>query len=166
MKYNTSWHSAINLTPFEVFRKRKYSRIIVDDRNLNESDGEEIERTSFDFNFELFDSGVSNTVENESRSITAECAIDKNVFKYNTRYLELNNAHKQVHFRKKEYFVGDTVLIKKDFDNNPTTKREKFESFFENEEYIINRKLENDKYIIQSNNIEKVVSKALIKKIK
>lgn len=63
--------------------------------------------------------------------------------------------------------IGDRVLIKKDFDNNPSTKKQSFESPFEDIEYKVWQLTSNNRVILKDDvNLEFVsVYKGSIKKI-
>ena len=61
--------------------------------------------------------------------------------------------------------IGDHVLIKKDFDKNPNTKRAIFESFYENSIYIVANIPNNMVELTNSENrVKKTVFKEVIKK--
>lgn len=62
--------------------------------------------------------------------------------------------------------IGDRVLIKKDFDNNPSTKKQSFESPFEDIEYKVWQLTPNNRVILKDDvNLEFVsVYKGSIKK--
>jgi hypothetical protein len=79
------------------------------------------------FNEELVKSGDDNNV--------AE-TIEKTRL-HGEKYKRKMQADSSVHRRKNNFSVGDIVLIRKDFDSNVKTRKNKFESFFLSEQGTI-----------------------------
>lgn len=151
--YNTSWHSAINRTPFESFRKRSFGCIDLVKESKNEVESsdtdEEYQIPCFDFVSEIDD-------------------VDAEQIRHHGKYLQRTNFYKQVHIRKKDMLIGDSVLVKLDFDNNQTSKKEKFTSFFKEDEFEIVEKLTTTLFKVKNKRTSELSEESIqkLKKIK
>jgi hypothetical protein len=127
LQYNLSSHSAIGKPPFEAFRRRSYSRLILPEIEEESGEGSDLEREAM--NIEGFYSGEENmgSAEEEARESSED---DRETFAYTSRYNEKMNTYKQVHLQKKKLLVGDMVLVKMEFDNNTATRKGKFDGFY------------------------------------
>jgi hypothetical protein len=112
--YNTSWHSAVKTTPFQLFFRRSgVNTVAMDDTSNNEID-------------------VSNKIVEDLNEveIISKHSIDEN-------YLARMDRHSLVHVSKYNFKVGDLVIFALDFDNNVKTKKKKFSSFYSDPAKII-----------------------------
>jgi len=151
-----TYHTAIGRTPFEAFRKRCYTRLIVqeDDDYL---DSEDVTRMAPNFSdFELFD---------ESKNNQKLYFLDQSIFNFTSDYLSRSNSSKQVHLRKSRIQVGDDVLLKKNFDTNKNTRKGKFDTFYESISFQVIELLEEQRVLIKNSNGQKTVKETLLKKI-
>ncbi len=93
--------------------------------------------------------------------------LDKSVDRHNNTYTKrwVNNANKN--FQKIELQVGDTVLLKSDFDNNTKTRKNAFDGFYEYDHFVISEinSLHNVTIKNKRTNDVVVVSKSVLKKV-
>ena len=95
------------------------------DLYMNQAIQEEDQRkTESELNEEIF-------VIEETENVNSE------VFEHFQKYKESIIRDKDSNLVRQTVKIGDHVLIKKDFDKNPNTKRAIFESFYENSIYIV-----------------------------
>lgn len=171
--YNTTFHSAIGRTPFEAFKKRVFKRMSFIQAP---AENQEIEEEGEFFAPDLvWDESISNS-ENESVELEERIDFDSEealsletdslLSAHNSKYNKKMNSYKQVHQRKKVIEVGDLVLVAKDFDNNPATKRGKFDSFFESSNFEVVEVLDNNTLRIKNENEIRTVSKSKVKKLR
>jgi hypothetical protein len=91
-----------------------------------------------------------------------EIEVMKHFKKYKQKTIDNMNSN----LIKKELKVGDLVLLKKDFDMNPDTKKAPFDSFFEKDNFEVVALLTNNMVQIKdTNNDSRTVFKGVIKKI-
>jgi hypothetical protein len=99
----------------------------------------------------------------EFEEISSSYSVDES---FSKRYRSSMNKSLQVHRRK--FNVGDEVFLALDFDNNPSTKRKPFQSFFSEETYSVIEVLSDDSVLLE--NSQKTwsgsVSTTRIKKVK
>jgi uncharacterized Zn finger protein len=86
--------------------------------------------------------------------------------KYQTKYYSAMNKKLKVHGQK--YNLNDYVLLKKDFDNNPNTRKGAFESFWHSETFQIKERISEISVRIESEDKSKnsIVSTSRLKKKK
>lgn len=88
--------------------------------------------------------------------------VDTHFQRYKQRIIENADSN----FVSRTLEVGDQVLIKKDFDMNPTTRRQPFESFYEDSPYTVVSFHNNNMIELKDNNGNtKTVFRGVIKKI-
>ena len=70
--------------------------------------------------------------------------------------------------RKKSILIGDQVLVKRDFDNNPLTKKIKFQGFYEEDVFEVLENNDFSGYKLKNLKTEEISIKnvSLLKKIK
>lgn len=68
-----------------------------------------------------------------------------------------------VHSRRRNFSDEDRVLIKKDFDINRTTHRNKLESFYEDDIWAVKARLARNTFLNDYNGQEKRVHKDILK---
>lgn len=142
-RYNQSDHRATGKAPFILFFNRDYlanpaESLLDEESDAGDSSNSENEYASFHFGDSVEDStdSESDSPSNENDAthpfpsvLTAEdlAAVKRHTDKY------LANIEKDasVHYRSSQVSVADTVLLVKDFDNNPDTRRRKFEGNYE-----------------------------------
>jgi hypothetical protein len=71
----------------------------------------------------------------------------------------------QVHLRKTKIFEGDKLLIKKDFDNNPTTRREAFSTDYEEKIFTVIQVLSSNHLKVQNENDIRTIYRGRAKKV-
>ncbi len=153
LKYNTSWHRAINRSPFEAFRRRRYKKLTISscldevENSSSLTEQSDSEDESDLFNIDLYNSQADQEVKFE-----------------NEEYLRRSNISKQVHLRKNEINVGDYVLFGVDFDNNTATRKEKLGGFYDTNEYKVIDQLTRDEFIIENELSSKKVKRSQIVK--
>lgn len=115
--YNITLHSATKKSPFQLFYSRLGFNInfteIYDTKNGEDNSESEAENCS----------GVLVNIENVT-SLNKNCEID------NVKYYQKMRRNALVHVSKYDFKIGDSVLVKKDFDTNKTTKKGKLDSFY------------------------------------
>lgn len=167
-RYNNIRHRAINKRPFESFFRRKKqfnsefdmeenaeNDIIIDD---NIDDNAAYMEGSLTCSEPELDDLEADQVE----EINVDDGGDIEQVAFNERYLRKENSYKQVHLRKTQFFVGDKVLLAKDFDNNQDTKKLKLEPFKYEDEFIIVEILEENKLRLSQNGNEFIVDKSRV----
>ena len=173
-KYNSRRHRATNTTPMQAFR----GRVGFGDNGLS-TDGDKIQNkdnTSCNEDYTCSEedqkghlSDISDDSESQGISILtsqnetsgASTQIDPN---YVQRYASKMVECRSVHFDGISFSEGDQVLLKRDFDQNPTTKKQKFDSFFEKNVYTVVEKVGDRFYRIRCNDQDRVVCKDRIHK--
>lgn len=101
-------------------------------------------------------------IQEDERDITA----NDEIIRFNSAYNEKMNSFKQVHLRKKQLFIGDIVLLQKDFDNNTATRKGYFDGFFDEKEYVIQQFLPNNQATIVHEDSQVVVPIHSLKRTK
>jgi len=173
--YNNIPHRATNQVPFCVFRNRRYHMNNQFDYENERENPEEvlsdpIQNSEDEVSNLLDDNFIEHLGENttsETLSETVDLVLEKDHFPisshYGKNYLNRMNKKAKIHVRK--FKVGQKVYLKKDFDNNAKSRREKFETFFYPENYTVTDVADDGKINIQdSRGEQKVVSCALLKK--
>jgi hypothetical protein len=153
-KYNLSKHRATNVTPMEAFRNRRGFNLMPA-QNIDEDENATIETNHVssegdeliaDFDEVDFDNVSNHLVINETHStiisqnnlqLTAQTNISVIDPNYVDRYTKRTIEHASVHYHKLTFFAGDRVLLKKDFDNNLKTKKQKLDGFFESDVWTV-----------------------------
>jgi len=175
-KYNTTWHRAINKTPFEAFRNRLginrpqpiYQESFADEDQNSNNEEEEI---NFIGNLEALESSSQDErMEEQLPSVLVEnisplSNVDED---YRQRYISRMQKDADVHYHRIRFNPGDKVLLKRDFDTNTQTRRRKMEDFYEEGVWEIKERVGQDNFKIQSLNdqsIVLVVCKNRLKKI-
>jgi transposase InsO family protein len=134
--YNLAVHSATNKAPFELLFNRSGFNTV---------------KSSF-------------TEENEGEISDLESNwTEGDIAQHQLKYFDRMNRT-TVHHSKYDFEIGDNVLVKKDFDTNSKTKREKLESFYFEQAQIVDV-LSNDRLQVDLDGKLTVVSMNLVKKI-
>ena len=82
---------------------------------------------------------------------------------YRAKYLTDMCNHADVHYRNKEFVIGQKVLIAMEFDNNPATRRAKFECWYEKGIWTVVERRGNS-YIVEFEGQRRTIDKGLLKK--
>ncbi len=75
------------------------------------------------------------------------------------------NSYTQVHLRKSPISLGDHVLVKKDYDNNPSTRRQPFSPDYEEKIFVVIEALHSNHLRIQCGDDIRTVFRGRVKKI-
>lgn len=158
--YNITMHRATNQSPFQLFHGQpgfngfqpipeEGELAAVTDENQNENTEEWI----FD------DEGL---LENEEESNIRDAVMN-----HFANYRRALIANSNPNTRRRIIEVGDRVLLKIDFDNNPTRRRNALDGFFEDAHYVVVEILENNMIKIKNTETEEIknVFKNRLKKL-
>jgi transposase InsO family protein len=171
--YNISWHRATNKSPMLGFRGRKgFNHIPVVDEEDNaaeEDNTADEERPTSTSGSDVFllisDSDSCEDIAPASSMVatnsTASTSEDR---RYAAQYRAKMQQDASVHYRHTEIFPGDKVLIRKDFDQNPGTKRTKMEGFYEDGVWEVCHLVRPGQYLISNNGQIRTVETKLLKK--
>lgn len=153
--YNLAKHSATKYTPFNLFLQIPGFNTVVNPGK----DQPEVQQCTNLTNVEsILDSSLDITnmpVKDESNKRT------QIVLK---GYFDRMDRNSLVHRSKYDINIGDKVIIAKDFDSNPTTKKQKLSSFFSKECVVISL-LSNNRIKVKCDEEEQIVSLTRVKKI-
>lgn len=190
--YNRTIHRAVNHSPFMLFFGHQgfnlptsggdfvedvdnNSILMVENTNNDIDNLIEIDENSFkeyeEWNFEDYDPSLYEEIQASNQVVILheskdEADLRNGTLAYFEKYKNktIENADSNLVSRNLE--IGDQVLIKKDFDTNPGTKKLPFDSFYENSIYSVTDFLENNRIRVQDENGNtKTVFKGVIKKI-
>jgi transposase InsO family protein len=180
-KYNTTVHRATNQSPFKLFFGQNGFNASVIIPELAED--EEITPTVFDAEDLIVERGNSvwdlNILQHEidlehiysvQETIYDEhdmTQINDDVLNHFDSYRERIIANANSNLQIRSFNIGDQVMLKKDFDNNMLTKKNAFDSFYEEEKFEIVEVLQNNMIKIKNSvtNLTMIVFKSRIKKI-
>lgn len=179
-KYNTTIHRATGNSPFMLFFGQpgyNPSQLILDvnddgthfDENIETGDiipYDEYSRWNLDMNSDVqIDLPISeqSILENDLSINTVENNALIHFDQYRSRVVYNANSNN----RSRIFNSGDIVIIKKDFDNNTLTRRNAFESFYEEGEYEVIEILQNNMLKIKKLGGEQTMTlfKGRVKKI-
>ena len=144
---------------------------------INDYDDQEVSSSSY----EEWDLNISsnNAVQHDD-SINEPILIDsvhdeqvdnielrEDVLSHFSRYKQRIVDNSNSNLIKNSISIGDLVIIKKDFDMNPRTRRSPFDSYFEDPNFTVTRILGNNMIELKNTvtNEIRAVSKGLIKKL-
>ena len=187
-QYNTSWHRAINTTPMMVFRRRSgrntvISEVLQEDSQLPDpvsdhaaigepevfEDEEDRQPISIEHIYLISSSSEANeliapaipTVE-----VDLEDPTDFDQIEYKHSYIDAWVADADVHrFADTTFNPGDRVIIAKDFDNNPTTRKRKLDGRFEDGVYTITSRAGRDNFEVDCEGEKRMVAKNRLRKL-
>lgn len=157
LKYNTTWHRAINQTPMLAFRGRNgFNRPTPSQVDSISEDLEpEIEDFVCDFdNIHSASSTETQVVVEEPISIISSVTLDEN---YRSKYVNRMVNDADVHYFKITFNIGELVLLSKDFDNNTKTRKRKMSDFYEEGKWIIIERVGNDYFKIAKQDNDQLV---------
>ena len=187
--YNTTIHRATNKSPFMLFFGHRgfnlpvnnggnfiedqENGLVPDQETVNNNVSEPIEYQEWDLtNPEPVDDDIqSQPISNNLVILDTSESDDKNdlrsgVLEHFQRYKQKMIENADSNFVSRTLNIGDQVLIKKDFDMNPGTKKQPFESFYEDSTYIVTSFHNNNMVELKdSNGNIKTVFRGVIKKI-
>lgn len=134
--YNITRHRATNQSPFMLFHGHpgfnNFQPILEE--------------------FELMDDNVDQGLDehtqwffNDVQEFTPEeQSIHDTVMDHFTHYRQAMIANSNPNTRNRRIAIDDIVLVKADFDNNTSNRRNAFDGFFENDRYVVIALLENN----------------------
>ena len=157
-KYNTLIHRATNQSPFRLFHghsgfntPRPAEEGVLDDTLPDNDNG----YTQWDFE------DVPDSV------LQSEDDLRNSVMTHFAGYRQAMILHSNPNTRGRRLEIGDTVLLKIDFDNNPSNRRNALDGFFEDATYTVVELLENNMIKIKNMETEEIknVFKNRLKKL-
>lgn len=166
-KYNKTWNRAINKTPMEAFR----GRTGFNSSGFVELDSDEIEELDEDSDFVAnldYSAETMNNIGGEDLIVVNGNESFMVDLEYRNRYVERMQRDVDVHYHSIQFNPGDFVLVKRDFDMNPQTRRRKMDDFYEEGTWIILERVGSDSYKIknrENESIVKTICKNRIKKL-
>ncbi len=185
--YNRTVHRATSKSPFLLFfgqagfnypqNLNQASEGPYGLEPINDYDDQEVSSSSY----EEWDLNISsnNAVQHDD-SINEPILIDsvhdeqvdnielrEDVLSHFSRYKQRIVENCNSNLIKNSISIGDLVIIKKDFDMNPRTRRSPFDSYFEDPNFTVTRILGNNMIELKNTvtNEIRAVSKGLIKKL-
>jgi len=170
--YNRTWHRSINLSPMMAFRGRtgvnsSYTSK-VEEAAIIES-GSELNEPIVDDDYLVAD--LSTLVEEDSVAsveIAPSHTQPRVQSEYRARYIQKMINDADVHYNSITINPGDFVLVAKDFDTNPETRRRKMDGFYEEGSWLVLERVGADNLKVQSlanMNIVRIVCKNRLKRI-
>lgn len=185
--YNRTIHRATNKSPFVLFfghpgfnpptnggnfTEDDQNGLILDQNATNENSGETVNYEDWDLaepelaNAEQVQPVIDDLILLIDSENADELALKSEVDTHFQRYKQRIIENADSNFVSRTLEVGDQVLIKKDFDMNPTTRRQPFESFYEDSPYTVVSFHNNNMIELKDNNGNtKTVFRGVIKKI-
>lgn len=144
--YNCKKHKATKKTPFFLFfgklgfnRPQPFSEVDEEGNPFSpssEAESGEEEYPIFDFNGPIPDD--SSSVESEEADVNElDPSVHAEVLDHFAGYSERTSRNANSNFRNLSFFINEVVLLKRDFDNNPTTRRRAFEGYYESGEFRV-----------------------------
>jgi Integrase core domain len=147
-KYNTTWHRANNTTPMQVFR----GRTGVNDRiEIDQKTDAEIMNPSIEDDQELI-ADLGNILEEEDTKIIPNVNVQSQQrinAAYRRKYVRRMVNDADVHYNSINFNPGDRVLVKKSFDTNQKTKKEKMDDFYEDGFWHIVERISEDSFRVK-----------------
>jgi hypothetical protein len=182
--YNTSMHQATRKSPFQLFFGRPGFNIPSSLPEIDESGNisrevlsseedsvyrewalEQTFHTNSDNELNLLFEINQTVAQEESLEKQARESVLNNFQLYSQR--STRNANSNLISRN--ISIGDIVKIARDFDNNVKTRRNAFDSFYEENDFEVLRILQNNMFVIKNLALEddvRTVFKGRLKKIK
>lgn len=155
-KYNSTWHRAINKSPFEAFRNRlginRPLPIYQESDDENETNNND-EGADFIGNLEVVDDSCDEErlevqlSSNSAENILTLPNVDES---YRQRYIARMQQDADVHYHRIRFNPGDIVLLKKDFDTNTQTRKRKMDDFYEEGTWEIIERVGQDNFKIKN----------------
>ena len=138
-KYNTSWHSATNISPMMGFRRRTgINPPVFVLEEINQS---------------LYLPEEDDLVEENLNSLNPINLNDSIIdVEYVANYTQRMINDSDIHYHRINFNSGIEVLLSRSFDTNQQTRRRKMDSFYEDGIWIILERIGNDSFKIQKIN--------------
>lgn len=166
-EYNCSYHRAIKTSPFAKYRNRRgFNDAVHEDASENELDRSDSESTNGPYTISIENPAESSEDENTDIVLESTQETSKEIEDRKSYELSMEKAQ-SVHLRRLNILQGSEVLLRRDFDQNPSTRKRKFIDFYEDGVFKVLRVLPNNMLEIRRNSEQPMtVYMGRVKKIK